>query len=137
MARKKRVPKYCHHKATNQAYVRIQGKCHYLGVYDSEESHARYKRLMIQLLQKPDSKPVGQLDDTWKETNATVSKVCLEYFKHAQDYFQNSGRINVVRSIIKGFRGIYGDLLASQFTRDRFKEYRQSLIDRKLSRFHD
>lgn len=38
---RKRVPKYCHHKATGQAYVKLDGQFHFLGEYGSEESKSR------------------------------------------------------------------------------------------------
>ncbi len=38
MARKTSPPSYCHHKASGQAYTRINGKMIYLGDYDSKES---------------------------------------------------------------------------------------------------
>lgn len=44
-----RPPAYCCHKATNQAYVRLQGgrgPCTYLGVYDSPESRRAYQELV-------------------------------------------------------------------------------------------
>ena len=42
----KRTPKYCLHKPTGQARVRIHDKDFYLGEYDSEESHRRYDELV-------------------------------------------------------------------------------------------
>lgn len=44
--RQPRQPGYCHHKASNQAYVRLDGRCFYLGVYGSPESHRRYASLI-------------------------------------------------------------------------------------------
>jgi hypothetical protein len=38
------------HKPTGQAYVRINGKFHYLGEYDSPESHKRYEILIAKWL---------------------------------------------------------------------------------------
>ena len=43
---KRRDPKYRHHKARNLAVVRIDGKDYYLGRFGSEESRAKYHRLM-------------------------------------------------------------------------------------------
>jgi len=34
--KRKQLPKYCRHKATNRAFVRIDGKMYYLGKYGSE-----------------------------------------------------------------------------------------------------
>ncbi len=48
-----RVPKYRHHKARNVAVVTIDGKDHFLGTYNSTESHQRYHRLLLDKLQAP------------------------------------------------------------------------------------
>src|SRR5690606_25675955 len=41
---KPRSPKYCLHKPKNQAYVRLDGRMIYLGIYGSSESYAAYTR---------------------------------------------------------------------------------------------
>ena len=41
-----RVPKYAHHKATGQAFCKIDGKYIYLGKYNSPESRKRYAALV-------------------------------------------------------------------------------------------
>ena len=41
-----RLPMYRHHKARNLAVVRLDGRDHYLGPFDSPESHAEYRRLV-------------------------------------------------------------------------------------------
>ncbi|HIA46994.1 MAG TPA: hypothetical protein EYN96_03250 [Candidatus Hydrogenedentes bacterium] len=40
------TPKYCLHKATGQGFVRLNGKMHYLGEYDSSESLQKYHQLV-------------------------------------------------------------------------------------------
>lgn len=45
-----RVPKYRHHTAKGLAVVTINGKHHYLGPYDSEASHHKYRRLVAEWL---------------------------------------------------------------------------------------
>ena len=43
-----KVPAYCHHKASGQAVVRLDGVDHYLGCYGSDESHERYDRAIAE-----------------------------------------------------------------------------------------
>lgn len=43
-----RIPSYCHHKASGQAVVRIDGKDHYLGAFGSADSHEKYARLLAE-----------------------------------------------------------------------------------------
>ena len=44
---RKSIPKYCLHKGSGQAYVKLNGKRRYLGVYGSTESREAYARLII------------------------------------------------------------------------------------------
>ena len=60
-------PGYLHHKPSGQAYVRINGKCHYLGRFRSPESHRRYAALLSEfqadgsVLAKPAPAPIRPL----------------------------------------------------------------------------
>lgn len=45
---RKRTPKYCLQKSSGLAYVKIDGRRHYLGKHDSEDSKARYQELINQ-----------------------------------------------------------------------------------------
>jgi hypothetical protein len=45
-----RIPTYRHHKARDYAVVSINGKDHYLGKYDSDESKEKYHRLIAEHL---------------------------------------------------------------------------------------
>jgi len=48
--KRKQLPKYCRHKATNRAFVRIEGKAYYLGKYNSDESRKEYDRIIGEFL---------------------------------------------------------------------------------------
>ncbi len=48
MAKKRRIPKYRHHKPTGQAVVTLNGRDHYLGAYDTPKSRERYGRLIAE-----------------------------------------------------------------------------------------
>jgi hypothetical protein len=43
------VPKYCLHKPSGRAYVRIRGKVIYVGVYGAVDSKREYGRLIAEL----------------------------------------------------------------------------------------
>ena len=45
---KKQLPKYCRHKASGRAFVRIGGKMHYLGKYGSQASRREYDRIIAE-----------------------------------------------------------------------------------------
>ena len=52
-ARKALVPKYCLHKPSGRAYVRIRGKVVYVGQYGTDESKAEYGRLVTEFAVAP------------------------------------------------------------------------------------
>jgi hypothetical protein len=43
-----RLPKYRHYRPKDLAVVRIDGRDHYLGKYDSRESRAKYRRVVAE-----------------------------------------------------------------------------------------
>ena len=77
----KRPPKYVLHKGTGQARVRIDGRSHDPGPYDSPESHRRYRLLVADWL---------DLCDERRTRHFTVDEVTLAYLAHAdRDYSKN------------------------------------------------
>jgi hypothetical protein len=84
----RRIPKYRHFKPKNLGVVRLDGRDHYLGRYDSPESWEAYHRLIAQWLAgqgKP--LPVAEPTDRVK----TVSEVILAYQKFARTYYVRDG----------------------------------------------
>ena len=72
----RRTPKYCHHKATGQAYVTIDGRSRYLGAYGSPESQEKYHRLIATWAAHG-----GQLPPTPEAgPSLTVTELCVRYF---------------------------------------------------------
>jgi len=47
------IPKYCRHNASGRAYVKIQGKRHYLGRFGTPDSKERYARFVAELAASP------------------------------------------------------------------------------------
>jgi len=47
---RKQLPKYCRHKSSGRAFVRIGGKMYYLGKYDSEASKREYDRIIAEFV---------------------------------------------------------------------------------------
>jgi len=50
MARPTGIPGYLHHKASNKAYVRLNGNDIYLGFYGTKESKKEYNQLISEWL---------------------------------------------------------------------------------------
>lgn len=78
-----RTPKYCYHKSTGQAYVRIDGRCQYLGKYDSPESKSRYRELIDAWRLRVDPERPIEL---------TVGELTLLYLEYARSYYVKDGR---------------------------------------------
>ncbi len=78
----KRPPKYSHHKPTGQARVRINGKSHYLGEFDSPQSHKRYESLIAKWL--------GGTFDADMES-LTISRLAILFVDHARQYYRKDG----------------------------------------------
>ncbi len=53
-AKKAKAPKYCVHKPSGRAYVRIRGQFHYIGEHGTRESLEAYGRIVVELAAQPD-----------------------------------------------------------------------------------
>ncbi|MDB4775715.1 PhoPQ-activated pathogenicity-related family protein [bacterium] len=115
--RPRRQPGYLHHKPSNQAYVRLDGRCHYLGVYGCPESHRRYASLIA-------DHHAGESIAASARTRArplTVGELAEQYLdREAQRFGPRNKmifRISAVRSRI-AFRGKGSALLLRQESTD-------------------
>jgi hypothetical protein len=73
-----RTPSYCLHKASVQAVVRISGKDHYLGRYNSPESRTEYDRLIAEWLSAGRLIPAAKAPDC-----LSVNELILAYWQWA------------------------------------------------------
>lgn len=94
MPRKKK-PGYWHHKPSGQAYVRLDGKDHYLGEYNSPESRDRYDEIVREWT-------VNQSADG---VTLTVDELSLRYLQHARQHYRKNGEeTSEVSSIMAALR---------------------------------
>ena len=77
MPRPKKVPSYCLHKATGQAYVTVDGRERYLGKHGSPESQEKYARVIAERFSNPSSEPV--IEASFDEL--TVTELIAKYWK--------------------------------------------------------
>ena len=61
MPRVNKIPSYCRHKATGQAYVTIDGREQYLGKYGSPESQEKHARVVAERVQHQEDVPVSMV----------------------------------------------------------------------------
>jgi hypothetical protein len=87
-SRNKSAPKYRLHKTSGRAVVTINGKEIYLGEYDSEESHQKYKQLLSDKWNQPGATPKLSQPDLDQEV--TISRLAIEFGKYAKRKYGDS-----------------------------------------------
>ena len=126
----KRIPKYSLHKATGQALVRINSKAIYLGEYGSEESKAKYDRLIAKWLTGEKlSAPSG----------LTIARLCLKYVdEHVKSYYVKNGRqtseVSSIQAALRPLVRRFGRTQVTDFGPMKLKQVRQVMMDRGIVR---
>jgi hypothetical protein len=89
MPRQHRIPSYCHNRASDQAYVHINGKDIYLGRFGSEESKAAYKTIVRKALT---DRAKAELEARVQiSADLIIAELCASYLKHARCYYVKDG----------------------------------------------
>lgn len=120
MARpKNKVPKYSHHKPSGQARVRINGKDHYLGRWNSPEVKQAYARLIAE------SEVAGPVQAARRAANgvsSTVSDICLLWLNHAElVYTKNGKRTSHVGTFVVRIRSLATSTAMCSYSRSRHR----------------
>lgn len=100
MARSKspRLPKLCHHKPTGQGYVRLDGRCVYLGRYDGPACQERYLAVTREWLSA--GKRLSVAPDT-----ITLSELMAAYWAFVLEYYPESGKSrDAIKQALKPLR---------------------------------
>jgi integrase len=128
-------PKYRRHKASDRAFVELDGKRIYLGAYNSPESRVKYNRLVGEYLLADRSAPPSLKDEA---SSLLITELCIGYIRWARIYYQKGGRptaeYHLVKTVLKRFRAECGHFNAADFGPLKFKDFRQKLIDAGLTR---
>ena len=128
--RKVKIPKYCLHKATGQAYVHLAGADQYLGKHGTPESLRKYASLIAQhcagaVLERGSPATVS--------TALTITELALAYVRHAQTYYVKNGKtggeFTCIKSALRPLLELYGDLPAGDFGPIALKSVRQKMVD--------
>jgi integrase len=135
-AKTPRIPKYRHYKPKDLAVVRIDGRDHYLGKFDSPESHERYRRLIAEWLSagtqaRPDNRPTPAA--------TSISELILAFWRHAETHYRGpDGRptqeLENLRAAIRPLRKLYGTTPAADFGPLALRSIRQELVRSGLCR---
>lgn len=129
-----RTPSYCHHKATGQAVVRIDGKDYYLGKHGSTESRAEYDRLIAEWLGNG-----RRLAPLTTGDGLTVAELVLAYWRWAEQYHRDEngkprGELENVRTALIPLRKLYSQTQAAAFGPLALRAIQGELVKSGLSR---
>ena len=130
-----RFPKYRHYLPKNLAVVRIDGKDHYLGKFDSPQSWKKYHQLLADWQSGHEVIPVPQPDQTGF---IGVSVVVEAYLNYAKTYYRRDGQLTrEYGCLIYAFEPLiehFGVSNANEFGPKSLKQYREKLLKRNLAR---
>jgi integrase len=123
---KKQLPKYCLHKATGRAFVRIEGKMYYLGQHGSQASRREYDRI------------IGEFVANGRQALYDVGETLIEsLIFRFRDHLEKErkcarGLKMRVQMVLREVDHLYGKLPVTQFTPTALKTIRRKFLDRGL-----
>jgi integrase len=130
------IPKLCHHKASDQAVVRLGGKDYYLGPWGSHTTRVEYDRLVGEWLANG-RRATGVGDAAAAQTS--VAEVMAAFWTYAQTYYRHADgtptkEIEAFKDSLRPLRRLYGHTPAAGFGPLALKAVRQVMIDAGLCR---
>jgi integrase len=125
------LPKYRHYKPKDLAVVRLDGKDHYLGRYDSAESWEKYRRLLSGwIADAGQTRPKSQT--THSVEVLTVNELILAYAKFVDGYYIKDGRPTVeptnIRLVLRLVQKLYGSTSTTSFGPLALKAVREEMV---------
>jgi integrase len=122
MPRTRRKPAYFRHRPSGQARVRIDGKDHYLGPIDSDDSWTRYDALIEDWARR----------QTVSHSTLTIDELALRFLAYAKTYYvkndQETSEVACIRGALRILIGECGTQLAAGFGPLKLKAVRESMI---------
>lgn len=125
-----KLPKYCLHKATGQAYVHLNGADQYLGKHGTFESMQKYSVLVAEHCSGAVIEHGHRIS---ADSGLTIAELVLVYLKYAQTYYLKNGKLTdevaCIKSAVRSLVELYPDLPANDFGPIALKAVRQRMID--------
>jgi site-specific recombinase XerD len=119
---RKQLPKYCLHKSTGRAFVRIEGKAYYLGKHGSAASRQEYDRIIGEFI-------ANGRQAKYQAHEILVEQLLLRYLDYAE-----KSKLNIEKRPLQLLNDLYGKQPAIQFGTSALKAIRQQFLDQGLSR---
>lgn len=127
-------PKYRHYAPKNLGVVRIDGKDHYLGRYDSPESWEKYHRLVAEWLSRDQTdgpEPAASAKPSGHPA-ISINEMLLAYWQFAETYYSKDGQptkeLECMKEAIWPLRQLYGLTPAADFGPQALKAVRQHMV---------
>jgi integrase len=143
-ARTVKLPSYRLHKGSGQAFIQISGRRHYLGKYDSDESHERYDRAIVELVTSP-TRDVIEPGGVERGSPARrpgddllIVQLAAGYLSYAEGYYQKDGKptgsMDRVRAALGVLRRLYAHLPVGDFGPLKLQAVQRHLVNQGKSR---
>ena len=128
----KKVPDFCIHKSTDQAFVRLNGRMIYLGRHDDPAAKMKYDRMIAEWLGA--GRQVAQ-----PGAEITITELAARYWTHTREYYVNSAGEPTpeqwhVKTALGLMRELYGDRPACEFGPKALMAVRTLMIAREWKR---
>jgi hypothetical protein len=125
---RKQLPKYCLHKSSGRAFVRIEGKTYYLGKYGSQASQREYDRIIGEFV-------ANGRQGFYDQDEILVETLIARFLDHVETERNYCERSKLrLRTVLRLLNELYGKQPVSQFGTAALKIIRQKFLDRGLCR---
>ena len=126
-----KIPKYCLHKCTGQAYILIGGKRHYLGRHNTSESYKLYVAKTAEWYESLNNRAEVA-------PSLSVNEFCIIYLRYAKQYYRKDGKptsqVSVISSAITALTDKFGNHKAEAFSPIKLKEIQTYFIEKGMCR---
>lgn len=117
-----RVPKYAHHRASGQAFVKIQGRYVYLGRYGSPESRKRYAEVI-------GGEPAAPQKNDRAADGATILDMIAQFLeRNPAEYPPDSPEPRQFPVALRPLAKIAGHIAAGDFGAHHLADVRRSMV---------
>ncbi|MBP3954971.1 site-specific integrase [Gemmata sp. G18] len=137
------TPKLCHHKGSEQGYVTLNGKEHYLGFWSRDQKksppavRAEYDAVIARWLANGRRLPDAV---TAAPPPVTVNKIILEFVRYAEGHYATrrkgkpSAEVKGIKDACRVLSNLFGPLPATGFGPKALKQVRAKMIEKGWSR---
>lgn len=139
----KRIPKMTHHRARNQAVVRLAGRDIYLGPWGSKEAKTAYQRALAEHLDahlagktavdRVAAVPATMPTPVVQAAGSTIAELVAGYLQHAEIHYRKDGQetseVDALRSACRPLLALYADTPVVEFDAERLGIVRERMIE--------